>query len=117
MSRPQQSFALKNLWSDAPSAFKVGVVVAIVAWFISLSSAQVTTVNGEVTSCSYFDIVKVGAAVLLVALAVSGYLANAKSRRRALPTAVAATIAGLLVVVAVLLAIQGFGVAMSPCQA
>lgn len=116
MNTTQQSYSMSNVWSDTPPAFKGGVAVAIIAWFVSVSSAQTTTVNGVVTACSYFDIVKVGGAVLLVGLAISGFIANAKSRRRALPTWLAATIAAVLVVVAVLLVIQGLGVAMSPCQ-
>ena len=113
----QRSYSMSNLWTDTPAAFKGGIAVAIIAWFVSLSSAQMTTVNGEVTSCSYFDIIKVGGAVLLAGLVIAGLMANAKSKRRALPTWLAATIAGVLIVVAVLLVIQGMGVAMSPCQA
>lgn len=117
MANLQRSYSLSNLWSDSPSAYKGGIVVAIIASLVSVSSAEIATVNGEVASCSYFDLVKVGGAVLLVGLAIAGFLANATSKRRALPTWLSATIAVVLVAIAVLLVIQGLGVAMSPCQA
>lgn len=111
----RQPFSVSDLWSNMPTAFKGGLVVAVVAWFVSLSSAQTSTLNGEVISCSYFDVVKVGGAVLLLVLAVAGFRANSKARR-ALPIPLAAVIAAVLLAFAVLLALKGLGVAMSPCQ-
>ncbi|WP_134322694.1 hypothetical protein [Cumulibacter soli] len=108
-------FSKGRLWQDTPGAFKGAVAVAVVAWFVSLSTATTSMVNGVIASCDYFDIVKVAGAVVIVALVIAGFLANAKSARP-LPLPIVSVIAVVLLACAVLLAIRGFGVALSPCQ-
>lgn len=105
-----ESFSVKYLWQDSPGAFKGGVVLAVVSWFISIASSQHSTTNGVLTSCSYLDFFKVGGGALVVVLAVGGFLANSRKTRHALPAAVAGVIAAVLVVVGALLVLRGMAV-------
>lgn len=97
-------------------AWKVGVVVGVIAWFIAVSESSVSTVNGAVTSCSHLDYAKVGLGALTAVLAVVGFVAN-RRERRALPTPVAALIATLLAVDGVLLVLKGMDLVAGVCPA
>lgn len=105
-----ESFSVRHLWEDTPTAFKGGVVLAVIGWFVSISTSQYSTTNGVLTSCSYLDFFKVGAGAVLVVLAVVGFVGNSRNRRHRLPTVLAAVLAGALLVVGVLLALRGLAV-------
>lgn len=104
-------------WEDTPLAHKVGLILGLVAIFVSVSSSQVVRQNGQVTSCTYFDIVKVAAAVILVLSAIGGFYQNSKRTKHRLPTVASAAIALVMIVLAAYLGLVGFGVMFSPCQA
>ncbi|WP_154674021.1 hypothetical protein [Nakamurella lactea] len=111
----QTPVSIRNLWSDTPTGYKGGIVVAVIAWFLSLSTSTVNKLNGVVT-CQYFDLAKVGGGALVLFLAVGGFVANARAGRRALPTGLSVLIAVVLIAVGALLVVRGLGLVMSPCQ-
>lgn len=114
MTATRPTFTARDVWPDTPGAFKGGVIVGIVAWFVAMSSTSSTTVNGALVSCSYLDLVKIGAAVLLIVLAVAGLRATRRSRRP-LPARLALLIAGVLVVDAGFLALKGLDIFPGVC--
>lgn len=109
-----QRRSIRDWWGDAPTAWKVGLVAGIVAWFIAITESSVHTVNGAVTACSYLDYAKIGLGGLTVVLGVAGFVANHRSRR-ALPLPIAVVITLALVVDGVLLVLKGLDVVAGVC--
>lgn len=114
MTTTRPTFHSRDVWHDTPGAFKAGVIVGVAAWFVAVVSTSSTNVNGDLVSCSYLDLAKVAAAVLLTVLAGAGLLATRRSRRP-LPAGLALLITGVLVVDAVLLALKGLDIFPSVC--
>lgn len=113
---PQPPLTFRDRLSDIPVAFKVGVVVAVIGFFVRVGSSSVTSVNGVVTSCTYSDIFKIGVALFLVVLVVQGLLAIRRARHRP-ATWVTATLVVLLLGAAVYLGLLGLGTVGGPCAA
>lgn len=109
MTATRPTRTARTVWGDTPGAFKGGVIVGVAAWFVAMSAISTSSVDGALVSCSYSDLVKIGAAVLLVFLAVVG-LQSTRRSRRPLPTWLALLMAGVLVVDAVFLALKGLDV-------
>jgi hypothetical protein len=98
----------RQLWRQAPTAYKAGIVMATFGWFLSINFGRKSSRNGVVTSCSYVDIGQFGLAIALIIVAVLGPLAN----RRAgypLPRGVAAGLSLAFVLAAAVMTARGFG--------
>lgn len=115
-NNPQPALTFRDRLSEIPVAFKVGIVVAVIGFFIRVGSSSVTTLNGAVTSCSYTDIFKIGVALFLVVLAVQGVLAVRRARHRP-PVWLTVAFVVLLLGSAVWLGLLGLGTVGGPCAA
>ena len=115
-SRPSEPTppTLQDRLAEIPAAFKAGVVVAILGFLVTGHQLSVTKVNGQVTHCSYTDVVKLGAAVFLGLLVVQGLLALRRRRHRPHVLVTTAFVV-ILVGCAVWLALLGTGTLNSPC--
>ena len=99
---------VRQLWRRAPVAYKAGIVMATLGWFLSISLGSKSTHNGVITSCSYVDIGQLGLALALVVVAVVGPLANRRADH-ALPGRVAAGLSLAFVVVSAVMTARGLG--------
>lgn len=99
---------VRQLWRRAPVAYKAGIVMATLGWFLSISFRSKSTYNGVITSCSYVDIGQLGLALALVVVAVIGPLANRRADH-ALPGRVAAGLSLAFVVAATIMTARGLG--------
>ena len=61
----------RQLWRQAPTAYKAGIVMATFGWFLSINFGRKSSRNGVVTSCSYVDIGQFGLAIALIIVACS----------------------------------------------
>lgn len=104
-----------NLWSGTPGAYKVGALLGIIGWFVVISGYSTSTVNGRMTGCRYVDYAKIGIGIIVVLLAVAGYLSHRRSRR-SIPEWAAIGIAVLLLADGVLLLIDGLDVINRVCH-
>lgn len=114
--RPLPPPTFRDRLAEIPVAFKVGVVAAVIAFFVRVGSQSTTTLNGEVTSCSYTDILKIGVALFLVVLTIQGVLAVRRSRHQP-PVWLTVAFVVLLLGSAVYLGLLGLGTVGGPCAA
>ena len=55
------------------------LIVAVLGFFVSVSTHQVTTANGTVTSCTFLDYGKIAVAAIAIVLMVSSFQANSSA--------------------------------------
>jgi len=97
-----------QLWRQAPTVYKAGIVMATLGWFLSINVHSKSTRNGVITSCSYLDIGQLGLAVGLITVAVLGLL-GARRPGYPLPRATAAGLSLAFVIAAAFMTARGFG--------
>lgn len=101
---------------DVPPALYVGLAVAVVGFFVKITSLATTSVNGVIQSCSYQDYGAFLAAVVCLVCAGLGI-----SRRRSRPYShpvhpgVVYALAAVLVLFAVVHVLRGLGIIGGPC--
>ncbi|MDT0200315.1 hypothetical protein [Nocardioides sp. AE5] len=109
---------MRDLLGSLDTKAKVLPILAVLAFFISLSASSSSTVNGEVTSCSHFDVFALGVAVIcLVGGALLGWYAvrpRNPDDRSVRPWHAVLGIA--LVLVSVVHAVRAFGIIGGPCN-
>lgn len=115
-NRPQPPPTFRDRLAEIPVAFKVGVVAAVIGFFLRVGSQSTTTLNGVVTKCSYTDIFKIGVAIFLAVLVLQGVLAVRRARHRP-PLWLTVAFVVLLLGSAAYLALLGLGTVGGPCAA
>lgn len=106
---------MRRLWERSPVAWRVGMIVAVLAQFCSIDSIASWSVNGQVVECSYLDYGKVIFGVLALGLAVGGWVKH-RSQRPKLPQAAAIIIPVVIAMLGVVLLLRGFGLLLNPCD-
>jgi len=97
-----------------PGRLLWAVGIGVAAWFISMRTGRVSTVDGVVVECATLDWAKILLGALVIALAVDG-ARHACARRRSLSWRVSAMLAALLVVNGIVLVLTGFDVILRAC--
>ncbi len=106
----------RSLWDRTPTAFKVGLVVAILGFFVSMTVSRSSTVNGAAVSCSYYNLGALAVALIVVVCAFAGIADGRKRHPKLRPTR--QWLYGGTVVLLVLAAVhvaRGFGIIGGGC--
>lgn len=105
----------RDLLPRIPGRLLWALLMGVAAWFISMRTGRVSTVDGVVVGCATLDWAKVLLGALVIALAVDG-ARHACARRRTLSWRVSAMLASLLLVVnGIVLVLTGFDVILRAC--
>ncbi|PRZ42672.1 hypothetical protein CLV47_10416 [Antricoccus suffuscus] len=106
----------RSLWDRTPTAFKFGLVVAILGFFVSMTVFRSSSVNGAVVSCSYYNLGALAVALVVVVCAFTGFTDGRKRHPRLRPSS--PWLYGGTVVLLALAAIhvaRGFGIIGGGC--
>lgn len=104
----------RELLPRIPGRLLWGLVIGVAAWFVSMRTGRVSSVDGVVVECATLDWAKILLGALVVALAVDG-ARHARARRRSLSWPASAVLAALLVVDGTVLVLTGFDVVLRAC--
>lgn len=101
---------------DAPKALWVGLIIGLLAFIVNLSFSTSSSHNGVVTSCTYFDVAALGAAVACVICGIVAAVQRFRSPGRYPFTAWAVyLLAAVLLLLAPLHALRAFGIIGGVC--
>ena len=106
----------RSIWDRTPTAFKVGLVIATLGFFVSVTVFRSSTVNGAVTSCSYYDLGALAVALVVAICALTGFADGRKRHPSARPTSqwlYSGTV--VLLVMAAIHAARGLGIIGGAC--
>ncbi|MGH3446581.1 MAG: hypothetical protein ACRDP4_03050 [Nocardioidaceae bacterium] len=101
---------------ELPKSLWVGLVVGVLAFFVTISSHTEERVNGVQTSCSYTDFAALVGALACIICVPAAWMARGKlSRRRQSALWLMAPGSLLLIAFAVVHVLRGLGVVGGPC--
>lgn len=101
---------------DAPKALWVGLIVGLVAFVVKLSLSSISSTNGVMTSCSYFDpFALFAAAVCLICGIVSAVKRVRRPGRYPFAAWLVHLLSGVLVLLAIVHALRAFGIVGGIC--
>lgn len=99
-----------STWSRIPNAYKFGGAIAVLGFFVNVTSSSTTTKNGVETSSSYFNLAALIWGVIALVAAVAGILENRKAHPGArLSPPLLFGGAGVLAVLGVIHLLRAFG--------
>lgn len=100
---------------DVPMPLYVGLAVAVVGFFVSLSSLATSNIGG-VQTCAYQDYgAMIAAVVCLLCAGLGIHRRTTQQVRYPVQRWVVYLLAGVLVIAAVVHALRGFGIIGGPC--
>ncbi|ATG50383.1 hypothetical protein CFK38_01725 [Brachybacterium vulturis] len=101
---------------EAPKTLWIGLVIGLIAFVVNLSFSSTSSENGVMTSCSYFDIAALGAAVACVVCGIASAVQRLRRPERYPFTAwVVYLLSAVLIVLSVIHALRAFGILGGPC--
>ena len=100
-------------FADLSGSAKGAAVLAILSLVISVHLSSTSSVNGALTSCTYFDIAKVVLGGLAIVVGIGGVL----SARRDISAArnMNMAVPGIAAAVGAFSVLVGFGLILGPC--
>lgn len=115
MSTQPNTSRVKALFEDTPRPFWIGLAVGILGFALDITYRSTTTHNGAVTSCSSINIAGFVIAAIVLGAAWATSSPNAGYVRRTLAAPVRGCLAVVLVALAVIHVLRGFGLILSGC--
>lgn len=101
---------------DAPKTLWIGLVIGLIAFVVNLSFSSTSSENGVMTSCSYFDIAALGAAVACVLCSIVSAVQRLRCPERYPFTAwVVYLLSAVLILLGAIHAMRAFGIVGGPC--
>lgn len=100
-------------------ALAVAAAAFVASWWVGITFTNVTATNGTVTSCSYFDLLKLVIGIALAGFGVKLFIDNRRKHPRLrLPAGVMLIVTAVLVVAGALAVLNAFGLLFTPaaCQ-
>lgn len=101
---------------DAPKALWIGLIVGLAAFVVKLSFSATSSTNGVMTSCSYFDVGALAAAVVCLMCGILSAVARYRRPGRYPFTAwLVYLFSAVLVLLSVVHALRAFGIVGGIC--